>query len=126
MALPKKTDVNNYLSSLRKNKYGSHSISRGELEKSLIDNSKVPEDADDAYIVSYKIEYEEPTFFRFFMSSKTLLGLSINAKHIHADATYKLIWQGFPVLVVGTTDRQREFHTFGVAVCTNEQIEDLR
>jgi hypothetical protein len=85
----------------------------------------VPEDADDPYIVSYKIEYEEPTLFRFFMSSKTLLGLSINAKHIHADATYKLIWQGFPVLVVGTTNRKREFYTFGVAVCTNEQTEDF-
>lgn len=125
MALPKKTDLNNYLVSLKKFKYGSTSISLGELERFFIDNSQAPEDPDEAFIVSYQIEYEEPTFFRFFISSKTLLKLSINAKHIHTDATYKLIWQGFPVLILGTTDRNRMFHTFGVAVCTNEQTEDF-
>jgi hypothetical protein len=54
-----------------------------------------------------------------------LLTLARNVKHIHADATYKLVWQGFPVLVVGTTDRNRQFHCFGIAVCANERTEDF-
>jgi hypothetical protein len=37
---------------------------------------------------------------------------------------YKLIWQGFPLLVFGTTDKVRFFHIFEVAVCGNEQTED--
>lgn len=44
---------------------------------------------------------------------------------LHADATYKLIWQGFPVLVCGTTDMGRHFHQFGVGVCVNEKQEDF-
>ena len=27
--------------------------------------------------------------------------------------TYKLIWQGYPVLICGTSDRDRHFHPFG-------------
>lgn len=45
---------------------------------------------------------------------------------LHADATYKLIWQGFPVLVCGTTDMGRHFHPFGVGVCVNERQEDFK
>ena len=41
-----------------------------------------------------------------------------------ADATYKLIWQGYPVLVVGTTDKQCAFHPFGISLCMNEQTND--
>jgi hypothetical protein len=47
-------------------------------------------------------------------------------KKIHADATYKLLWQGFPVLIVGTTDLDRHFHSFGMAVCSNETTQDFR
>lgn len=44
---------------------------------------------------------------------------------LHADATYKLIWQGFLVLICGTTDMRRHFHPFGVGVCVNERQEDF-
>lgn len=44
---------------------------------------------------------------------------------MHADGTYKLNWQGFPVLLVGTTDMHRKFHTFGVAVSTHERAVDF-
>ena len=40
---------------------------------------------------------------------------------MHAEATYKLIWQGFPVLVV----ESRHFHPFGIEVCSNENTEDF-
>lgn len=125
MEVPKKTLVNNYLAFLRKKKLGSSTISLGELERILIEKSKIPTNDTDAFVAAYVIEYEEPTFFRFFVSSKTLLALARNVKHIHADATYKLVWQGFPVLVVGTTDRNRQFHCFGIAVCVNEKTEDF-
>lgn len=45
---------------------------------------------------------------------------------IHADGTYKLNWQGLPVLVVGTTDRQRKFVLGGIAVCIGETEEDYK
>ncbi len=51
--------------------------------------------------------------------------MASKSTHIHADATYKLIWQGFPVLVVGTTDYDKAFHPFGLAVSSNEKTEDF-
>jgi hypothetical protein len=123
--LPSKTELNNYLSSLRKVKYGPNVMSLGELESFCLENSKVPDDVDAAFVVSYQVVYEEQRLFRFFISTKNLLKLSCDASHIHADATYKLVWQGFPVLLLGTTDRDRMFHVFGLAVCSKEQTEDF-
>ena len=37
------------------------------------------------------------------MSSIILLKIALKAEHLHAYATYKLFWQGFPVHVIGTT-----------------------
>ncbi len=36
--------------------------------------------------------------------------------HVLADGTYKIIVEGFPVLTIGTTDRQRSIHHFGYAM----------
>ena len=42
-----------------------------------------------------------------------------------ADATYKLIVEGFPVLTIGTTDKTRQFHPFGYAMVFRERSEDF-
>jgi hypothetical protein len=126
LALPSKTQLNNHLASLRKSKYGANIISLGELNQWLEIHSDIPEDDNKAFIVSYEISFEDTEYFRYFISSKTMLKMALNADHIHADATYKLVWQGFPVLVIGTTDRNRQFHCFGVGVCTDEKTEDFK
>jgi hypothetical protein len=78
-----------------------------------------------AFMISHQMDYGDHPSFRFFMSTKTLIRESQNACHVHADATYKLIWQGFPLLVFGTTDKVRFFHIFEMAACGNEQTEDF-
>lgn len=40
------------------------------------------------------------------------------------DGTYKLNWQGYPFLIVGTVDRARKFHGIAYACDTNETITD--
>src|SRR5690606_7853637 len=45
---------------------------------------------------------------------------SASFEHLHADATYKLTWEGFPVLVVGVTDANRSFHPVCVSISSNE------
>ena len=37
-----------------------------------------------------------------------------------------MLWQGFPVLIVGITDLDRHCHLFGMAVCSNEARQDFR
>lgn len=121
---PSKIQVNNYLARLRKEKFGPSTIHLGELHQILIDRSKVPDNNNDAFVVDYNVNYDE-NVFKFFISSKQLLQLAINCTHLHADATYKILWQGFPVHIVGTTDRDRAFHCFGMAICTGETTQDF-
>ena len=44
------------------------------------------------------------------------MGILHKSKVIQADATYKLNWPGFPVMVVGTSDMDRKFHPGGIAI----------
>ena len=46
--------------------------------------------------------------------------------HVLADGTYKIIVEGFPVLTIGTTDRQRSIHHFGYAIVAREKEEDFK
>ena len=64
--------------------------------------------------------------FRVLISTKRLLNTSLKSNSINADATYKLVCEGMPVLIFGTTDQDRHFHPFGIQVSSNEKIEDFK
>ena len=54
--------------------------------------------------------------FRYFLTTRRLIQFSMNADTvIHIDGTYKLVWEGFPVRIIGTPDADRHFHPFGSA-----------
>lgn len=125
LKLPKMSQLRNYLSDRRRALYGNHTISLGELERWLQDNSTLPENSHEAFVTAYEISEKEATF-RFVLSSKYLLELAQEVNILHVDATYKLIWQGYPVLIVGTTDKQRKFHALCLAVSTTEQKDDFK
>ena len=74
------------------------SMNIGELECQLEDNLTNPSDEDDPYVVKYHVKENEVISFKFFISTKRLIYLSTSCAVFHADATYKLIWQGYPVL----------------------------
>ena len=105
----------------------------------------IPDNDDEPFVVNFFTHYEdeeldddedvtngtndedfyEKNYYRFIVTSKRLLRIAARSKIIHADATYKLIWKGYPVLIVGTTDGNRKFHSFGLAVCTWEKQQDF-
>lgn len=124
---PNATHLTSLLKKLRDQVYGGNNISLTALDAWLEENSTIPIEKTDPFVVHKEISLNENApYFRFFVSSKQLLHAAINADKVHADATYKLIWQGFPVLQVGTTDMHRQFHPFGIAVCTKENRDDFR
>ena len=43
-----------------------------------------------------------------------------------SDATYKLLYGGYPVLTCGTTDKENSFHPFGLMVTRHEREEDFK
>lgn len=126
--VPKMSQLRNYLSDRRRAIYGQSTISLGELEAWIHSHSSLPLDPHEVFVVCYRIEdsdEQNPTF-RFMKSNKYLIEISKDARVVHADATYKMIWQGFPVLVCGTTDQNRKFHPLCLTISSNEQKEDFK
>ncbi len=44
---------------------------------------------------------------------------------VQTDSTYKLVWQGYPVMLVGTSDKMKIFHPFAIAICQSERASDF-
>lgn len=125
---PSARQLNNFLAQLNKDKFGSSTISLGEVESWCSANKDIPNDLDKPFVAGFEIVEEDGSIgnlFRYFVTTKRLLETATMSDKLHADATYKLIWQGFPVIVCGTTDLGRHFHHFGVSVCVNERQEDF-
>lgn len=101
---PSKAKLTTFLTKLRKEKFGSEKLHFGTLQMWLKESSAVPEEDDKPFTVAHEVSVNEESIenstFRFFISTKLLLRNAINAKKIHSDATYKLVWQGFPILIM--------------------------
>jgi hypothetical protein len=95
-----------------------------------------PELPDEPFVANYEIfdlddddkkpdSYEDGDLFRFFITTRRLIELSSKFETLlQTDGTYKLLWQGFPVLLLGSSDATRAFHTVGLAVVTQERHND--
>ncbi len=123
-------------------KLGSH-LSYDELSQWCADHYTIPDDIHEAFVVSYQINIDDEDVenfpeslssisiperhLRLFISSKHLLSIaSQHLKVLHADATYKLTWLGYPVLIIGTSDMDKVFHPLGIALCTDEKSDDFQ
>jgi hypothetical protein len=89
---------------LRLVKFGLFEISLGKLVSYCEENAKIPENEDEAFVLRHKIDDEKDIKFNFLVTTKRLLSNASDSKVLLCDATYKLVWQGFPVLVVGTVE----------------------
>lgn len=86
-----------------------------------------PTDIDEAFVLNIETSSpREALSFRFAFSTPRLLELLSPAHTICIDATYKLNWQGFPLMVLGTVDRAKRFHPFAYACCSHEKQEDYK
>lgn len=64
---------------------------------------------------------KEDNSFAFVVSTMRLLENAKDRKNICADGTYKIVWEGFPLVVVGTIDRIKRFHMIGMCLTSNER-----
>ncbi|CAF5004528.1 unnamed protein product, partial [Rotaria sp. Silwood1] len=91
---PTYTQLNNYISHLKTKKYGSNTISLGELKQWCKDNEHIPADENKAFVVSYEVIYDTEEYE--------------DDEYVEEDE-------------VGTTDLNKAFHPFGLAICSNEK-----
>ncbi|CAF1025057.1 unnamed protein product [Brachionus calyciflorus] len=132
--LPSLKQVQNFVNNYRYTKFNRNSIK--EVRK-LIQNNLFSEDLDE----------HEPFFFNVKFDSKNKIiinngseekhiNLMVTTKHLmsridsnlqgcyHLDATYKLIKNGFPLIVLGRTDSVHDFHPLGFCISSHEQEVD--
>jgi hypothetical protein len=111
--VPTTRQLSNFLARARNELFGSCTISFGQLQAWAESNMAVPEDEDEPFVCGWEGNFEQSedeSFFRFAVTSKRLVKIYSTSQNFHADSTYKNVWQGFPVLIMGPTDRNRAIH----------------
>lgn len=100
-------------------------VKLGDMIKWCEENDKFPTDVNQAFVIGSQFStYDDNLWFRFSYSTPLLLEILSNCTTICIDATYKLNWLGFPLVILGTVDRQKHFHPLVFACCSHERTED--
>ena len=100
------TRLKNILTKLRAKYEAPAIISIGDLKKFAIENMIINElGLDTAGVFEYDIG--DDGNFKIFFSTRRLLQLSTISQSCHLDGTYKLNYQGFPLIVIGGSDDAR-------------------
>lgn len=123
--LKNRRQLTNILVNLRTQKYGSTEISVEDLRQWCADRGNIPDDENTLFVLDTQIE-DDGSIVRVLVSTTKLLKMSAKSNIVHADGTYKLMWQGFPLIVVGTTDARRKFVLTAFAICTGEKDADYK
>ncbi|CAF0709784.1 unnamed protein product [Brachionus calyciflorus] len=100
---PSKIKLNNILQSIRKSKKESPQPTLSDLKKCCDQYSEIPEDPNQVKLIQFALQ----------------------TNYVLSDATYKITYGGFPALTGGTTDRDKKFHPFGLALCATEKNQDF-
>ena len=146
---PSKQQLYYEISKLKREKFGVVTISIKELNDWILKNSALPENDDEPFVVKHETgtnllfggihctlnnddENDDDDvedfgiYFRFFVTTKRLLSIAIEKDHVTTDATFKLLQLGFPVLIVGTTCKNCNYHPFGIGLASNEKTKDFK
>lgn len=114
--VPTVAQIKYITSKYRQDNFGDTTITLLDLKNFLENNSVVPEHEDEAFVIKYEtsdVTDEENQWFRFLVGTKRLLQMASVSKHIHVDGTYKINYHDYPVLVIGTSDKKKQFHLLG-------------
>lgn len=100
-------------------------INLGDLMQWCEENSVYPINDNEAFVLAYECSsiFDEMRF-RFCLTTPNMLEKFINLDKICIDATYKLNWNGFPLVVLDTVDRKKQFHPLLYACTSHETIDD--
>lgn len=115
--------------------YGAPKVTVEELKNWFDENKHIPENDDVAFIPAARFQniisppnaqqyVPDKMKFKALVTTKRLIKNAMDKSIIHADATYKLNREGYPLLVFGCSDKQRAFHVIAVAICDSETTED--
>lgn len=92
------TQIYNLLQRYKTANYGERNMTLNQLKEYCTEHEEIPEDIDQVYIADkfFEAGFTEANEVRVFLTTKRLIQLALHTKHLCIDATYKLLWQGFP------------------------------
>lgn len=126
---PTKDQVS-YIINSNKPKTPNATVSISEMEKFYDEHKAVPIDEDEGFVVNFDCSQprtpNDAKFFRIFYSTKRLLKHANESEILHADGTYKITVQGYPLLCVGISDADKRFHLTGIAITSSESSDDYK
>lgn len=87
-----------------------------------------PTDVDKPFVIGLDFcdDVTKTASFRIVVTTKRMLDHCAKAVRLCVDATYKLIWQDYPFMVVGFIDKGKRFHPLAFALCVQETTEDFK
>lgn len=68
-------------------------------------------------------QYDVPSFW-FLFTTVRLLQLLTMTMLIAADSTFKLVWQGFSGILIGTVDKKKQYHKICFGMSSSEKTSD--
>ena len=131
--VPSRPQLNNYLAYLRRNQAGATGDSltlQHIIQWCTVHRTADDENIDKPFVVDSFFAPEEDndnhdqSRFRVSISTKRLLVSMPPLSMLHADASYKLMWQGYPCLLFGFSDRANHFHPVMVGISEFEKGDD--
>ncbi len=127
LELPTTRQLTNHLAYNRKRNNGSvKPMTLQDVKDWCEQRTSIPEDMDQVFVTKFECITKPDRAFRLFLTTPRLLQLTQHSiGHLLVHATYKLVQEDYPVLTIGTTDRDKRFHPLDLSVSMNEQQIDL-
>lgn len=127
LEMPSDNQLNGAIRKFKDELKEGFTISIGAIKQFCEDNKKVPYDDHEPFILDYVVSEidEDPPRFIYMVTTKTLLtNATLLSDHIAIDATYKVVLQDFPLVLIGSNDKWNKYHPFGIALISSEKIQD--
>ena len=128
---PSKTQLNNKIQYERRRVQATSNIMTTRAlreaikafnDKADLDEFGLPADEKTPYVIAYNVddETDDVEFYVIFTTRKISKRIE-NDGNVHVDATYRINWQDYPLLIYGVTEPTGKFHPSGVMLASNEK-----
>ena len=119
---PLRAQVGSYFAANRRRRFGAvGQVTLHSLEQFCAQYTAVPNCIDEGYILgsTFAVSQSDTGTFVIVFSTVRLSRFEIG-DIVHSDCTYKCTWNGYPVTMLGFSDKDRVFHPIIIAVSSRE------
>ena len=111
----------------KKNSEKEENLNMNEIVEWCQANSAIPDDWDTPFVVRLDFSNDlSQENLRIFGTTKRLLySATYNTDLLATDATQKLMYEKFSLILVGTVDKCKLFHPYGIMMTSTEQERDF-